>query len=158
MRSNLIQQVDSVVSVPAQVITASGNAYTKKGTGWAHTDDNGALGRTDTAVVVTNCGLSSGATATVTMTVQESDTDIDGNYANVTPSATLPVVSVTSAVASVVQFFFKTSGLKKYVRVVNVFATAGATDTVPFSQSIVRGDGDVQSLPRGTVPTVYSKA
>jgi hypothetical protein len=158
MRSKLIQQVDSVVSVPAQVITASGSAYTKKGTGWAHTDDNGALGRTDSAVVITNCGLSSGATATVTMTVQESDTDVDGNYANVTPSATLPVVSVTSSTASVVQFFFKTAGLKKFVRVVNVFATAGATDTVPFSQEVVRGDGNVDSHPRGTVPAVFSKA
>ena len=92
------------------------------------------------------------------MKVQESDDDTDGNYADVTTVAVLPVVSVTSSAASVVQFFFKTSGLKKWVRVVNVFATAGASDTVPFSQTIVRGDGNVESLPRAAVATVYSKA
>jgi hypothetical protein len=158
MRSKLIQQVDSVVSVPAQVITASGSAYTKKGTGFKHVDTNSLLGKSDSMLVLTNCGLSSGSTATVTMKVQESDDDTDGNYADVTTNAVLPVVSVTSSAASVVQFFFKSAGLKQWVRVVNVFATAGASDTVPFSQTVVRGDGNVESMPRAAVATVYAKA
>jgi len=158
MRSKLIQQVDSVVSVPTVVITASSSAYTKKGTGFKHVDTNGVLGRTDSMVVLTNVGLSSGATATCTMKVQESDDDTDGNYVDVTTAVALPVVSVTSSADSLVQFFFKTAGLKKWVRVVNVFATAGASDTVPFAQQIVRGDGNIESLPRSAVATVYSKA
>jgi hypothetical protein len=158
MRSKLIQQIDSIVSVVSKVHTASSNTLVIKGLGWKHVDTNAALGRTDSAYCLVNSGLSSGATGSFTVKVQESDDDTDGNYTDVTLNAVLPVTSVTSSAGSTVGFFLKTAGLKQWVRLYITMATVGATDTCPMGSAIIRGDGNVESLPRSAVATVYRKA
>jgi hypothetical protein len=159
MRSNLIQQVDKAIALVTQVLTMSGSALVKKGAGFVHVNDNGALGLTKSMYLVINAGVSSGATATIVPTIQESDDDTDGNYATVTLTAALPTISLTSSAGSTVGYFIKTAGLKKYIRVIFTCASAGATDTIPVSAVAILGDGSVMSLPRGaTAPVVYAKA
>lgn len=157
MRSKLIQQVNPVSGVNAQVVTLSAGAATVKGNAIAHVDDNGALGLTRTAVICINAGVSGNAAFGFTPKIQESDDTTDGNFADVTLTGTLPVTASTTSAGSFRYFYLKTAGLKKYFR---VFLTAAGTttDTCPVSVSVILGDGSVESLPRGTVPTVYAKA
>ena len=159
MRSKLRQQVAPVQGLKPQVITLSGGAQTTKGDAIAHVDDNGALGVTRTAVVVISTGFSGAADFTITPKIQESDDTTDGNFADVTlaDSAALPTAVAKTGTVGFAYFFLDTTKLKKYFRV--FLTSAGTTtDTATAQITVILGDGSIESLPRGTVPTVYRKA
>lgn len=157
MRSKLLQQVSPVSGVDAQVVTLTAGAATVKGNAISHVDDNSTLGLTRSAVICINAGVSGAAAYRFTPKIQESDTTTDGDFADVTLTGTLPVTASTTSAKSFKYFYLKTAGLKKYFRVV-LTAAGTTTDTCPVSVSVILGDGNVESLPRGTVPTVYAKA
>jgi hypothetical protein len=157
MRSKLLQQVSPVAGIDNQVVTLSSGAATLKGNAIAHVDDNGTLGNTRSAVICINAGVSGAAAFAFTPKIQESDTTTDGDFTDVTLSGTLPVTASTTSAKSFKYFFLKTAGLKKYFRVV-LTAAGTTTDTCSVSASVILGDGSIESLPRGTVPTVYAKA
>jgi hypothetical protein len=154
MRSKLLQQVKSITAIPVQEATV-GTAV--KGSAIAHVDDNGALGLTRSAIIHFDAGITSTGTTTYTLSVQESDTTTDGDFTDVTLTGTLPTVTPTASVVDSDYFYLKTAGLKKYFRIVATpTGTGGATGNI--AAVAVLGDGSVESLPRGTVPTVYAKA
>jgi hypothetical protein len=153
MRSKFLQQVHSDTAIPITLATV-GTAV--KGSAIAHVGDNGALGTLRSAIVHFIAGLTSSGTTTYTLKVQESDDTTDGNFTDVTLNATLPTVAPTGSVVAEAYFYLKTTGLKKYWRIVATPAgTSAATGSI--AAVAVQGDGSVEFLPRGTVPTVYSK-
>jgi len=156
MRSKLLQQATVGATIVPQVVTLTAGAATITGAQVARVNDNGALGLCRSAYVVMQTGLSSSHDMVFTPTVYESDTSGSGD-ALVTLSGTLPTVTGTSAAGETVGFFLKLDGLKKFVSV-KMVAAGTSTETCPISCSIILGDGSVESLPRGTVPTVYAKA
>ena len=159
MRSKLRQQVAPVQGLKPQVITLSAGAQTTKGDAIAKVGDNGALGLTRTAVVIISTGFSGAAAFTITPKIQESVDTTDGNFTDVTlaDSATLPTAVAGTAATGFAYFYVNLDALKKYFRI--FLTSAGTTtDTCTAQVTVILGDGSIESLPRGTVPTVYRKA
>lgn len=156
MRSKLLQQVDPRSALAPQTVNLVAGAKTITGDAILRVADEDTLGCVRSALVIFKGSVSSGADIVVTPAVHESDASGSG-FAEITPTATLPTLTLTSAAAGQTYFYLKLEGLKSYIKLVFTFAGTG-TDNCIFDAEVILGDGSVESLPRGTVPTVYAKA
>jgi hypothetical protein len=156
MRSKLLQQVDPRTAIAPQLVTLVSGAKTITGDPVLRVTDEVALGNARSALIVFQASVSSGADMVITPEIHESDASGSG-FAAITPTATLPTLTITSVAGGLQKIFLRLNGMKAYMKLVLKFAGTD-TDTATVSASIILGDGSVESLPRGTVPTVYAKA